>query len=1826
MLTLSNVNGNSEATDYYLSGAGEYYLGEGDRSFFSGKIANDFLIDGKSVTKELIDLFIRGFGIDGGKLVLNADDKNRRGGLDLTFSAPKSVSIMALYDPKIIEAFEKATKVLIQTVEKEYLRSRISIEGEIKEVGLEKSLFATFFHHFSRNGDPQLHTHNILFNFGVDKHGKVRSLHNDSIFKNSHYIGLVAARADLATRLKDLGYEINVTDRKNGLFEIGNFPKELLEHFSSRSEEISKKSIELQEKMPNVDPTVLRQLAALNTRKEKSTDLFQESASLAKEEVLNFCQAKFGKAPQEFMKGFLKNTILDSFGISQNDLSKISGDLKKEVIHFFVAFDELSKSSEFKKEMGLKDVVDRVATSIKDGKSNSVLATFKEELQKTNLNSLDILESLNSIIAEHRSLNNQSKDLVAAMSATVKQVEKNHSSWTKKTLFDAVAKQSLGKVDTSLEKLDEAFFKLALEVGENKIVKNGEKESGKRISENHYSTQKMIDLEKRVLSILLERKDRHHPLLSADKIQKIILENKTLTNSQKIAIEKIGKSKDGVILVQGDAGTGKTTAIAALKKEIDENLYNVTGLVSTNTAANELRQKTGIKTQTVHSFLKASENSPNNLKKNLYILDEAGLVSSSEIKLLLEKVGEESVFIFIGDKKQNFSVGEGKMFKDVLDQKILPIIELTDLVRQKTEIMRSVVGELNKFDREGRTDFSGLEKAFHRLKKEGSIVSPSQEKEKGVKIDIEKRTNFLSEQIAKKYVENLKSGSTTLVVTDTNQKKQNTSLSIREEMKKEGAIDLKTEQIFFTENTIKLSEVGKHNIGNYSQGQKITFFNEVELLNGEKIKKGEFGIVLSTNPHEKNLVLQMKNKKNKQGRTVTIPIDERGVFQNVQVTEKQSIPIAVGDKLVFTKKDNLLIEKTYSSDFAKITDSFLSSLQYAFVGIKKDSERIMINHGDQGTVTGIKDGVLSILHTNGKEFKLNFSEKRKDGINRYTSLDYAYASTIDSSQGKTVNNVIAWVDSATTYFNPVYTALTRAEMGATIFTDNPSRFIKNIANDGPKASTLEKYKTKEIIKELTDSEKFLETIKGIEVNKSVWTLHDILKANSVTKNADKEKIQSLVSSLRDLKKQGTIKEAGLDYISKASYYSTAEMMNLERQVLSLVLDGQNKVTPFFDKEITQKSLEIRSGERKFSLTDGQKKAIEHVLTTKDQFIMVQGDAGSGKTTLFEEVKNILNDSKKEIPIRGLGPTKTAVRALSAVGIESSTIDSFMLNPKNHSEDARKNELWIVDEMSMINSTNFLKLLSLAQRRDSRIVFSGDVKQFDSIGQGHMAKNLQEAGISMAIMPETVRQKTEYTKKLSNKMKAFHETGDSNYLESVFETIKEKAYMLKYDTSQGKLKDFQEKKHKIISSLYLRDPENSIVITKANKERAAINDVIRKDMLTAGKIDNSKPLMVMSLRAITMDNIGKMKELEKKIDPNFKTQVVFQDTVFAKLEGEKEITKDIMINGGDIGNLISIDKNNHTLKIDVNKRIYEVDLSRHENAEKIQLYSVVPLEIAVGDKLILKRNEHGLSSGTMGMIKSIDQNGNVSLFPPKGENAEVKFNPSSKYGAYRFIEYGYAVTPEASQGLSVERVIQNFNEFTDDFKSTYVGMTRAIREYIPVFNTNEKDKILTTFAKENGKKSTLDFGVIVPEKVMAELERSTEFSKKEITESWGNLNQLMASDYYKECVEMKHSGIMRPIENKEDYFKNIMSMRDEMFKNPLLADEVQNKNLMRVFELPEEALTFKSGMNPLEHCCYQPKEFIKYKEMAMGEIGKDRTESRGVEQKNKTQSIEKELER
>ena len=205
-------------------------------------------------------------------------------------------------------------------------------------------------------------------------------------------------------------------------------------------------------------------------------------------------------------------------------------------------------------------------------------------------------------------------------------------------------------------------------------------------------------------------------------------------------------------------------------------------------------------------------------------------------------------------------------------------------------------------------------------------------------------------------------------------------------------------------------------------------------------------------------------------------------------------------------------------------------------------------------------------------------------------------------------------------------------------------------------------------------------------------------------------------------------------------FVTARAVKTERRVLAAMRAGRGKGKALANGETVERRLD---GTR---LTRGQKEAVRAVLLADDLVIGVQGDAGSGKTTMLHEVKELLGERR----IHGLAPSAAAARVLQReAGIPSRTLQYFLTRFGNLSDEeglarARKEyagSVLAVDEAAMIDTVRMEELLRIAARLGvARVALVGDTAQLRPVEAGQPFRLLQKAGMATATMDEVVRQR------------------------------------------------------------------------------------------------------------------------------------------------------------------------------------------------------------------------------------------------------------------------------------------------------------------------------------------------------------------------------------------------------------------------------------------------------------------------------------------------------
>ncbi len=245
VVSIGAVASPAQGTSYYERDG--YYAKDDpahrDASAWAGKGAAGLGLQGP-VDPETFRAVLEGEVPDGSGQRLGRLDRHgnliHRPGRDLTFSAPKSVSLAALVggDARAVEAHDRAVGRALAWVEQNAAETRMRDPetGRMVRAGGQKIVAATFRHDTSRNLDPQLHTHAVLANMVRGEDGKWRAMANEPLYRRQKLIGMVY-RSELARGLASLGYRVEKS-HADGRFEIAGVSRGVIEAFSTRRAEI----------------------------------------------------------------------------------------------------------------------------------------------------------------------------------------------------------------------------------------------------------------------------------------------------------------------------------------------------------------------------------------------------------------------------------------------------------------------------------------------------------------------------------------------------------------------------------------------------------------------------------------------------------------------------------------------------------------------------------------------------------------------------------------------------------------------------------------------------------------------------------------------------------------------------------------------------------------------------------------------------------------------------------------------------------------------------------------------------------------------------------------------------------------------------------------------------------------------------------------------------------------------------------------------------------------------------------------------------------------------------------------------------------------------------------------------------------------------------------------------------------------------------------------------------------------------------------------------------------------------------------------------------
>ena len=164
-----------------------------------------------------------------------------------------------------------------------------------------------------------------------------------------------------------------------------------------------------------------------------------------------------------------------------------------------------------------------------------------------------------------------------------------------------------------------------------------------------------------------------------------------LCDEQREAVEAV--EREGVLVITGGPGTGKTTTLKCILHLLDE-LGGAELCAPTGRAAKRMSEATGRPARTIHRLLEYAgeegrflRNEQEPLDCAAVVVDEMSMVDIFLFRALLRALRPGTRLVMVGDKDQLPSVGAGNVLKDILASGAVPSVTLTEVFRQAASSM-----------------------------------------------------------------------------------------------------------------------------------------------------------------------------------------------------------------------------------------------------------------------------------------------------------------------------------------------------------------------------------------------------------------------------------------------------------------------------------------------------------------------------------------------------------------------------------------------------------------------------------------------------------------------------------------------------------------------------------------------------------------------------------------------------------------------------------------------------------------------------------------------------------------------------------------------------------------------------------------------------------------------------------------------------------------------------------------------------------------------------------------------------------------------------------
>lgn len=519
-----------------------------------------------------------------------------------------------------------------------------------------------------------------------------------------------------------------------------------------------------------------------------------------------------------------------------------------------------------------------------------------------------------------------------------------------------------------------------------------------------YSSREMIAIENNIQEAFQTSNKKFEKVMSIPEAEQFLeryeRKNKIdLTAGQKGYFYASICGQDNLI-VQGDAGTGKTSAIKALNEACKEKDVTIIGIAKTGKAASKLSECVDT-AMTIDKFLlQHTDKSINpDAKRVKLIIDESSMMGSRETLSILEIAQRDGLQIdLVGDRFQLMSLSAGKPFNELQDRSRVKTIHLDENIRAKSGYAKEV------FQHAANQE---IEKAVETIDQAGKLF------------EIKDRTERL---------EAIKSNActkgNTIILTSINADRNELNEMIHRD--KVARSILGREQAITVREPINISDSNKRFAYNYKTNDYIFVSKPLPQMNS-----GTEAKIVQIDSAKNIIYCQIENKRNsphdKQNQSAEqsekiIAVDAKLYGDRLSVYQEKTVAFAEGEQIILNKRDKVL-----------------SADGKSFIEVK---------NGYAGTINSIEhDGKIHATLEGNKEVILDPEN------NKY--FDRGWAVTVYKSQGESRHNVIINGSCKRTNRNEFYVAGSRSINDLQLYVDDKNQYIERSKIEQEKSSTFD---------------------------------------------------------------------------------------------------------------------------------------------------------------------------------------------------------------------------------------------------------------------------------------------------------------------------------------------------------------------------------------------------------------------------------------------------------------------------------------------------------------------------------------------------------------------------------------------------------------------------------------------------------------------------------------------------------------------------------------------------------------------------------------------------